>query len=269
MIWCIQGVLDSLNNLGGGIIIQSPKDFNSEIYNGTISIMNNGVMPIAYVILGLFFMLEIYNITIRNDLGQGITGVEVPFKVFFKMAVCKVFIDSIPKILDAIYSISALIITKVNLGGGGDVDLIDIDKVKAVIEQMGYGTQLMNCVLVSIIWLVVMFIGLMITVIVVGRMIQMYVMFAIAPIPLSTIPNAEWSSIAKNFLKDFAAVCLQGTLIFIVLAIFKIIMGKCLPAVTEPTEFLSAMLQAAGYAIILLIAIFQTGRWAKTFCNVM
>ena len=48
-------------------LLATPETYNSALYNGVMSIMDNAVMPIAYILLGLLFMLEIYNITIRTE----------------------------------------------------------------------------------------------------------------------------------------------------------------------------------------------------------
>lgn len=265
----IQEILSSVASAGTGIIVQSPQQFNATIYNGVVNIMENAVMPVAYVILGLLFMLEIYNITIRTDI-QGVTGVEIPFKVMFKLAVCKIVVDNSRMLMDAIYSVSAQLITNIGaaFASGAVLTPADINSIKTVIENMDYGVKLMTSIEVLIVWLILKFVLLMVSVIVVGRMVEIYVLMAIAPVPIATFPNAEVNGVAKNFLKAFAAVCLQGALIYIIVSMFSLLYGS-VGSISDASKFADSMLAALGYSLVLLISIFASGKWAKSICNAM
>jgi uncharacterized membrane protein YczE len=131
---------------------------------------------------------------------------------------------------------------------------------------MDFSVQLMTCVQVTIIWLIVKLSMLMVGVIIAGRMIEIYVQMAIAPIPIATFPNSEMSNIGKNFLKSFAAVCIQGVLIYIVVNMFGLLFGE-MGDIGGATNFTDSLLAAAGYSFVLVIAIYSTGRWAKSICN--
>ena len=133
---------------------------------------------------------------------------------------------------------------------------------------MEFGVQLLTSVEVTIIWLLIKFISVMVTVIVTGRMIEMYVLIAISPIPAATIPNSDASSIAKNFLKTFMAVCLQGAIIFLIVSMFGIIVNSVGISV-DGVEFTKSLFSILGYALVLVISLFSTGKWAKSICNAM
>lgn len=270
----IQDIFNSVTSAGasGGNLMLSPQTFNSSIYNGVISMMENGVMPVAYVILGLFFVLELYNITIRTEGQHGTMGVEIPFKVMFKLVLCKTAVDSTKLILEAMYAASTQLITNIRgvISGSGTLTTANLDTIRSTVASMDFGVKLMTSVEVTLIYLIVQFVMVIITVIVVGRMIEIYVMMAVAPVPLATIPNADMSGIAKNFLKSFAAVCLQGVLIYIVVAIFPLLFGSSAMGNTnDPTNFTWSLLSAVGYSFVLLISVFATGKWAKSICNAM
>lgn len=266
----IQDIFDLALSVGGDRLNLEPKTFNPAIYNGIISIMNNAVMPVAYTILGLLFVLEMYNITIRTEGQYGTMGIEVPFKVMFKIVICKTALDSTKLILEAIYEISTKVINNIGstLSGSSTLTPADIDSIRAIVDRMNFGVKLLTAVEITIIYLIVQFINLIVMAIVVGRMIEIYVMMAIAPIPIATLPNAELSGVGKNFLKYFAAICIQGVLIFIVASIFPMLFGS-IGSIDDPANFSKSLLTATGYSIVLLIAIFSTGKWAKSICNAM
>jgi len=255
---------------GSGVLTKTPETFNAALFNGVNSISQSAVMPIAYVLLGLIFMLELYNITIRTEGQAGTMGFEIPFKVMFKLAICKIAVDSTPLILAAIFSISNEVI--LNMGsvfGSNSVSVIhNIDIMQNTIADMDFGVKLMTSVQVTIIWLIFKFSTMAIMLVIIGRMIQIYMMMAIASIPMATMANADFSSIGKNFLKSFAAVCVQGTLIYIVLSMYGTLVGSVATSF-DSTNITAVLFEALLYSLVLVMAIFATGRISKSICNAM
>lgn len=268
----IKDIMLGVTNLGSGsgVLTKTPETFNVALFNGVNSISKSAVMPVAYVFLGLIFMLELYNITIRTDGQAGTMGFEIPFKVMFKLAICKIAVDSTPLILAAIFSVSNEVILNMgNVFGSHSVSVLaNIDTMKETIATMDFGVKLMTSVQVTIIWLVFKFSAMAIMLVVIGRMIQIYVMMAIAAIPMATMANADLSSVGKNFLKSFAAVCVQGTLIYIVLNMYGTLVGS-IASTTEFTNITAALFEALLYSLVLVMAIFATGRISKSICNAM
>ena len=255
---------------GSGVLTKTPETFNAALFKGVNSISQSAVMPIAYVFLGLIFMLELYNITIRTDGQAGSMGFEIPFKVMFKLAICKIAVDSTPLILAAIFSVSNQVI--LNMGGvfgSHSISVLgDIATMKESIAAMDFGVKLMTSVQVTIIWLIFKFSTMAIMLVIIGRMIQIYVMMAIAAIPMATMANADLSSIGKNFLKSFAAVCVQGTLIYIVLNMYGTLVGSIATSF-DNTNITAVLFEALLYSLVLVMAIFATGRISKSICNAM
>ena len=254
---------------GSGILTKTPETFNAALYHGVDSIAHNVVMPIAYVILGLIFMLELYNITIRTE-GMNSPGFEIPFRTMFKLVVCKIAVDSTPLILGAIFQVSNEIILNMGsvFGSNNATVTYNIAVMQETIKNMDFGVKLMTSVQVTIIWLVFKFSTLSIMLVVIGRMIEIYVMMAIASIPMVTMANGDLSSIGKNFLKSFAAVCVQGVLIYIVLNMYGTLVGSISNNV-DPENITAVLFEALLYSLVLVMAVFSTGRISKSICNAM
>lgn len=265
----IKDVLNGVSSIGSGVIIKSPEAYNKTLYDGVISIMQNAVMPVAYVILGLLFMLELYNISIRTE-GMSNSGFEIPFKAMFKIAICKIFIDSTPLVMGAIFAISTTVIS--NIGGVFSSNSVgmaaNFEVMETTLRGMNFAAKLLLSTQVTLIWLIFKFSTLIISVIIIGRMVETYVYLAISPLPLATIPNTELSSVAKNFLKSFAAVSIQGVLIFTVLALYGTLIGS-IASKDAFTDITTAMLEATLYSLVLVVCISMTGRWSKSICNAM
>ena len=265
----ILDVLNTVESLGSGILIQSPETFNTTLYNGIINIMENAVKPVASVILGIFLALELYNIATRTE-GMSNLGIEIPMKTLLKFVLCKVVMDNLRLILLAMYEVSSAVITNMNgvFHSTITTNTTNIETIKTTVESMEFGVQLLTSVEVTIIWLLIKLVSVLVTVIVIARMVELYVLIAISPVPAATLPNAEASSVAKNFLKVFLAVCIQGALIFLVIAMFGIIVSSVGLSV-DGAEFSKSLFTILGYAIVLIISLFSTGKWAKSICNAM
>lgn len=266
----IKDILGGVGELGVGdsLLLKTPETYNTALYDGVMTIMDNAIMPIAYILLGLLFMLEIYNITIRTE-GMNNFGFEIVFRAMFKIVLIKLVIDSTPLIMGAIYGISTEIIS--NIGGifTGSMSSISYDSV--ALEEYIDGLKILQQTLVAaqvlIIWLVYKFSIVVVQVIMIGRMFEIYIHLAIAPLPLATLPNVELSGVAKNFLKSFAAVSIQGAIIFIVLGMYHTLIGNMVS--NSGTELTSLLLEAMLYSLVLVASLFMTGRWSKSITNAM
>lgn len=249
-------------------LLATPETYNSALYNGVMSIMDNAVMPIAYILLGLLFMLEIYNITIRTE-GMNHFGFEIVFRTMFKIVLIKLVIDSTPLIMSAIYAISTEIIGNISsiFSGSGSLGSPDFQTIRNEIDELKILQQTLVAAQVLIIWIIYKFSIIIVQVIMIGRMFEIYIHLAIAPLPLATLPNTELSGVAKNFLKSFAAVSIQGVIIFIVLGMYNVIITNAVSV--GGTELTSLLLEAMLYSLVLVASLFMTGRWSKSITNAM
>ena len=237
--WIVNTIINMITNVTsvGSDLIKTPEEFNATIYTGILNIQKNIITPIALVILAIFLLLELQSITTRTDT-MGERGFEIPFKIMIKFIICKTALDMTPLILSAIFNVSKVLI-------------------------------MINVVIINTISFIS---NILITAIIYGRMIEMYVFIGIAPLPMATIPNAEQSSIAKNFLKSFTAVSIQGVLMCISIAIMGILFSGIVtidPSNIDSTNLLSLLWECTGYSIITVFALLSSGKWAKSICNAM
>lgn len=274
-------VLEWINNtiLGlstdGAALTGTMRNFMPQLYDYSELVMTTVVMPVSYTILALFLVMELYKASVRTEGMSGGTtnlGAEMVFKVMFRMILCKMAVDSIPLILNAIYNATVYITSGVAgiMGGGGiNGGGIDVMALEPAIDALGFWTGLVCLILCLIIFVISMVAIVLANIIIVTRFIELFVYFAIAPVPIATLPNEEMSQIGKSFLKSFAAICVQGTLIFIVLSFFPILFNAAFLNNTGAGDVFAALMGVMGYAIVLILAVFSTGKWAKAICNAM
>lgn len=267
LIKWVQELSDKFISVGqNGYLAIGIGSFNPTIYAYIKTIMTDVVMPVAYVILALFFVTELYKASIKIDgAGGGSSfGAEMVFKVMFKMILCKVAVDSSLLFMEAIYGVGQTIVTGIagvvsndSLTGG-----MDIGAITAEINSMKLGDQigmLLELVIVKFgVWVIL---GL-VQIICIARFIEIYIYAAISPIPIAIFPSDDLNQVAKNFLKGFAAVCLQGAFIYLILSFFPILVNSNILGDTSAFGLLL-------YALILGLGIFSSKRWAKSICNAM
>jgi len=278
IIEILKWINDMVLGLAGdkGKLLVSMENIIPELYQYTNLVMESVVMPVAYTVLALFFVLELQKISVRAEgMGGGVSniGAEVIFRTLFRMILCKLAIDSIPLILNAIYEFTTYITSGIaglmvgdGINGGG----IDIDAITPAIEDLDFWSGLISLLLCFLTFLITMIAVVMANIIIVARFIELYVYFAISPIPVATFPSDELSQIGKNFIKGFAAVCVQGVLIFLVLSFFPILFNSAfLKSSSSETNIFLELMGVMGYSIVLIMAVQSTGKWAKSISNAM
>lgn len=206
IIGVIEEILNGVTSMGGdgGLLVQTPAQFNSAIYSWVQGICQSVAMPVAYIVLALIFTLELYNASTRIDgAGGGATfGAEIVFKTMIKFVLCKLAVDMTPQILGAIFELSSNIIGNISGGAPGTSVAADLDALRASISGLnGIFPKLFLCLQVTIIWIVFKFSSMLITVVVIGRMVEIYIYTAIAAVPIATLGGGDLGMIGKNFLK--------------------------------------------------------------------
>jgi hypothetical protein len=270
----LTGINSSIVGMGqSGYLTQDMSTFNSTLYSYIVAIMQNVMMPVAYTILGLFFSFELYKVSSKvESSGAGSSlGVELVAKTMAKMVFCKIAVDSTLVIMNAIFSVSLSLTNKISgiVGNVSTTGSLNMDALKQVVYGLSTGSQFSTWCQIFLIKNVVSVIVLLVNIVIIARFIQIYAWMAFAPIPMASFPSEELSSIGKNFLKGFAAVSIQGTMIYLVLSFFPVLFNSAILGDVGNTDITGALNAVLGYSVILVIAVFCCGRWSKSICSAM
>jgi hypothetical protein len=133
-------------------------------------------------------------------------------------------------------------------------------ELEAQLRTMGFGELVGLFLESSILGLAMKAISLCIFIIIYGRMIEIYLTISVAPIPLSTMVNREWSSMGHNYLKGLFALAFQGFLIMVCVAIYAVL----LQGITSAANIHAAIWGCAGYTVLLCFTLFKTGSLSKS-----
>lgn len=246
----------------------SLSDFHSGLYDYIYAIATTIVQPIAYVILALFLMTELVRAAQKTEgmsTNAGMLGTQIPFTALVKALITKTVIDYTPLIMNAIFEVFAYIGSKIQTYSISGY-VADFTALEAELTGLSFWSLLGAFILIIITALIMLITTVVASLISTVRMVELYIYFAVAPIPLATFPSDELSQIGKNFLKSFAAVSLQGVLIIIVLNMFPVLATSIS---TSEGDLYLQIGQLLGYSLLLLISLFSTQRWAKSICNAM
>ena len=148
--------------------------------------------------------------------------------------------------------------------GTTNIDIAStLDTMRTSMEAMGVGELLGLAIETLVISLCLKIMSILITVILYGRMIEIYCTVSIAPIPIATMSNREWGSIGTNYLKGLFALAFQGFLIMICVGIYAVLINNMIIA----ANIHSALFSVAAYTVILCFSLFKTGSLSKSLFN--
>lgn len=244
---------------------KTPASWDANIYQMIRGLSENVIVPIAGIIITFVLCYELISmITEKNNLHD--TDTWMFFKWFFKAAVAIYLVTNTFDIVMAVFDIGQNVVA----GAAGVINgstSIDIDatlaEMRTSMEAMGIGELLALSIETLLISLCLKIMSILITVILYGRMIEIYCTVSIAPIPVATMSNREWGSIGNNYLKALFALAFQGFLIMICVGIYAVLINNMIIA----TNIHSALFSVAAYTVILCFSLFKTGSLAKSLFN--
>jgi len=256
------GMFEDMNARVGEVasqVGQTPEGWNSGIFSLVRTLSESVIMPIAGMILTFILCYELIHLILeRNNLHEFDTF--NLFKWMFK-TFCAVYI--LTHTFDIVMFVFSLAQNAVNKSAGiiaGSLNLeLALTELDAQLLAMTVG-ELIGLYFESIILRFVMnAISICVFLIIYGRMIEIYLTISVAPIPLSTMVNREWSSMGNSYLKALFALAFQGFLIMVCVAIYAVL----LQGLTSAENIHAAVWGCMGYTILLCMTLFKSGSMSK------
>ena len=264
----LSGMFDSTNEQIGEIAGQvglTPQAWNSGIFNMIQNLSNNVILPLAGAILAIVMTLELIQlITDRNNLNDVDTWMF--FKWVFKSAAAVLIVSNTWTIVMGIFDAAQSVVN--NAAGViiGDTS-IDISTVVADLEsrlmEMDVGPLLG-------LWFQSLFVGICtwaiticIFIVIYGRMIEVYLVTSVAPIPMATMANREWGQMGQNYLRTLFALGFQAFLIMVCVAIYSVLVQN----ISVSTDISTAIWTCMGYTVLLCFCLFKTSSLARSVFN--
>ena len=220
------------------------------------------VLPIAGMILTFVLCYELIQLIIEKNNLADFDTFNI-FKWIFKTFIAVYILTNTFNIVMAVFDLAQSVITaSAGLITGstalGSPEMMAA--LEATMEDMGIGELLGVWLQIQLIGFAMFIMSIVIFIVVVGRMLEIYLTVSVAPIPLSTMVNREWSSVGNNYLKALLAVAFQGFLIMVCVAIYAVLVGS----IATAANIHAAIWTVVGYTALLCFMLLKTGGLAKT-----
>ena len=270
----VSGIMDilsntfqSVNDQVGAIATEvgtSPADFQPAVYAMISTISENVIMPIASILLTFIACYELIQLVIsHNNLANFETWIF--WKWIFKTFVAVMLITNTMNITMAVFDVAQHVVTE---SGGIIADSTAIDdstlaSMQTTLEGMDIGPLLSIFLQSFVVQFLIYILSALIFVIVYARMIEIYLMVSLAPIPFATFGNKEQSMIGQNYLRSLFALGFQGFLIMVCVGIYAVL----IQTVAFSSDIIGSLWGVMGYTILLAFTLFKTGALAKSILH--
>lgn len=244
---------------------QTPQGWNGSIFSMIQSLSTTVILPIAGMIITFVLCYELISmLTERNNMHDMDTWMF--FKYFVKMWIAVYLVSNTFTITMAIFDVAQSVVNgAAGLIGGSTALNIDsiISNLDTTLEAMEVGELVVVALETLIVSFCMKIMSVIITVILYGRMIEIYLYTSVAPIPFATMSNKEWGQIGTNYLRGLFALAFQAFLMMVCVAIYAVLVANI--AVSD--ELSSALFGVMAYTVILCFSLFKTSSLSKSIFN--
>lgn len=264
----LSGMFDHVNQKVGEISTQvgtTPQGWNSGVFSMVQNLSETVIVPIAGMILAFVMTLELIQLIIdKNNLNDVDTWMF--FKWIFKTAAAILIVTNTWNIVMGVFDVAQSV---VNRAAGVIISDASID-ITSVVTDMESRLMEMELGPLFGLWFQSLFVGITmwalticIFVIVYGRMVEIYLVTSVAPIPMATMLNREWGQMGQNYLRSLFALGFQAFLIIICVGIYAVLVQN----IAMESDIIAAIWSCVGYTVLLCFTLFKTGSLAKSVFN--
>lgn len=249
-----------------GEVSKTPSTWNSGIFGMVKTLSENVIVPIAGMIISFVLVYELITMVIdKNNMHDFDTSLF--FRFIFKACIAVSLLSQTFDIVMAVFDVGSHVVTQAasTISGSTSLDVQSalVSIFNHQLKDMGIGELIGLGMETMIISLCMNIMSVLITVILYGRMIEIYLYVSVAPIPAATVTNREWGSVGTNYLKGLIALAFQGFFIMVCVAIYAVLVTS----VTVASNLHTALWSVAAYTVILCFSLFKTGSLSKSIFN--
>ena len=271
----VSGIMSNLTGLFEGIngqvteiasnVGKTPQAWNGSIFSMIKSLSENVVVPVAGIILTFVLCLELIQMLIdRNNMHDFDTFIF--FKWLFKAAAAVLIVTNTWNIVMGVFDVAQSVVNSA-AGSIGSNTAIDVNSVVANLEarlkEMDIGPLFGMWFQSMLMGIVTWVLTICIFIVIYGRMIEIYMVTSVAPIPMASMMNRDWGQMGQNYLRSLFALGFQAFLIMVCVAIYATLVQNI--AITEDVS--SAVWTCIGYTVLLCFTLFKTSSLAKSVFN--
>ena len=261
----LTGMFDAVNQKVGEVSTQvglTPQAWNHDIFSMVQNLSETVMVPIAGVILAFVMTLELIQLIVDKNNFHDIESA-VFFKWIFKSACAILIVTNTWDIVMGVFDVAQGMVNNASGVIIGDT-AIDISSVTADLEA-----RLMEMDLGPLfgLWFQSLFVGITmwalticIFIVIYGRMVEIYLVTSVAPIPMAAMMGREWGGMGQNYLRSLMALGFQAFLIIVCVGIYAVLVEN----IALDDDIIGAIWSCVGYTVLLCFTLFKTGSLAKS-----
>ncbi|MDD3220680.1 MAG: hypothetical protein EOM40_18610 [Clostridia bacterium] len=244
---------------------QTPQGWNASIFNMIKNLSETVIVPIAGMIITFVLCYELITmVTEKNNMHEFETF--NIFKWIFKAWIAIYLVSHTFDITMAVFDVAQHVVNQAAgvISGSTAVDpTTAVNNLMDSLEAMELGELFLLSMETMLISITMKILSICVTVILYGRMIEIYLYTSVSPIPFATMTNREWGNIGNNYLKGLFALGFQGFFMMVCVAIYAILVNN----MTVSEDLHGAMFSIGAYTVLLAFTLFKTGSVSKSIFN--
>ena len=261
----LSGMFDSANQKIGeiaGNVGTTPQAWNGGVFAMIQNLSETVIVPIAGLILAFVMTLELIQlITEKNNLHDLDTWMF--FKWAFKSAAAVLIVTNTWNIVMGVFDVAQSVVNRASgvIVGNTSIDISSVTTgLEARLRSMEVG-ELFG------LWFQSLFVGITMQAITIcvflvtyGRMIEIYLVTSVAPIPMATMMSKEAGGMGQNYLRSLFALGFQAFLIIVCVAIYAVLVQT----ISISGDLSAAMWSCMGYTVLLCFSLFKTSSLSRS-----
>lgn len=244
---------------------QTPQGWNGSIFSLIENLSNSVIVPIAGMIITFVLCYELITMmTEKNNMHDIETWMF--FKYFFKMWVAVYLVSNTFTIVMAIFDVGQHVVNAAAgvINGQTAINVNSmLEQMRTAMDSMEIGELVILALETMMVSLCMKIMSVLITVVLYGRMIEIYLFTSVAPIPFATMSNREWGQVGNNYFRGLLALGFQGFFMMVCVGIYAILIST----IEISDNMHSALFGVAAYTVILCFSLMKTSNLSKSIFN--
>ena len=260
----LSGMFDSVNGQVAGISVQigqTPQGWNATIFSMIQTLSESVIVPIAGLILAFVMTLELIQLLVeKNNLHDVDTWMF--FKWIFKTAAAILIVTNTWNIVMGVFDAAQSVVARASgiITADTSIDISSvIPDMETRLAEMELGPLLGLWMQSAFVGITMWALTICIFIVIYGRMIEIYLVTSVAPIPMATMMGREWGGMGQNYLRSLFALGFQAFLIIVCVAIYAVLVEN----IALEDDIIAAIWTCVGYTVLLCFTLFKTGSLSK------
>ena len=242
---------------------KTPSGWNGEVFSFIQNISENAILPIAALIITAVLCIELIQVVMQKNNMHEIETFDF-FKYVIKMWIAIWLVSHAFEFSMAVFDLVQNLIGKAAgvINTSAKVNPSDIESMVEVLKDKEIGQLVVIAIETAIVKMIIQGVSILITVILYGRMIEIYIYTSVCAIPFATMSNREWGNIGTNYIRGLFALGLQGLFLIICVGIYAVLVKTL-----NITDIHKSIFELLGYTLILGVTMMKSGSIAKSILN--